>query len=142
MYPIPPCLAAHYNNNISGLWVLEAFILVHYADVAAVDQRITEVSFVEINCTVDGRYSHSVAVVTDAGYNTFHNPSRMQDSFGYVFEFLVGRAETKYVCVGDGPCPHARSHRVTNDAANTRSCSAVRVKCGRAIMCFDLKTNC
>ncbi|MBA7633924.1 hypothetical protein ES703_41495 [subsurface metagenome] len=141
MYSVSACSAADDDNQISTLRILEAFVFIHQADVAAEDQWISEVSVVEVDRTVDSWYSHSVTVVSDAGHDALHNPSRMQDAFGDVFQFLIWRSETKYIRVGDGFRAQAGSHWVADYAADAGGCTAVRVERRGVIVGFDLKTN-
>ncbi|MBA7636275.1 hypothetical protein ES703_43891 [subsurface metagenome] len=121
MYSIPPNPAADHYDKIAALRVLKALVFVHYANIATIDQRISQVPFVKVNRTIDCRYSHPVAIVPHAGHNTFHNSPRVQNTSGYILEFLVGRAKAEYICVGDGFCPQACPHWVANYAANTCS---------------------
>ncbi len=140
VYSVPSRSAADHHNQISCFRIIEAFAFVYQADVAAIDQRISQVSVVEVNRTVDRWYSHSVAVITNARHNAFHNSFRMQEAFGNVFEFFVRLAEAKYICVGDGSGTQTGCHWVTNYTAYAGSGSAVRVKCRGVIMGFDLET--
>ncbi len=142
MYSVSACSAADDHDQISCLWIIEAFVLVYQADVAAIDQRISQVSIVEINCTVDRWYSHSVAIVANTGHDALHNSSGVQNSFGDVLEFLVGLAEAKYIRVGDWSCAHAGRHWVANHTSDTRGRPAVRVECRGMIVRFDFETYC
>ena len=129
------------NNQAAGLRVFEAFVFVHNADVAAVDQRISHISVIEQDCAVDRRYSHSVAVVSDAGHNTFHNSFGVQNALRDILEFHIRSAETKYIRVGNGPGAQAGAHRVANYSAYACSRAAVRIQSRRSIMSFDLETD-
>ena len=140
--PSLPVLPPTTIMRLPACWMFETFIFIHYAYVAAEDERVGDVSVVEINRAVDGGYSHPVAVIADACDNAFHNSSWVQDALGDVFEFHIRVAEAEYVCIGDWSCAHTCPHRVAYNAAYACCGPAVRVECGWVIVRFDFEANC
>ncbi len=133
--------APDHDDNVAALLMLEALVFIHQADITAVHQWISKVPLVEINSTVDRRDAHPVAVITNAGNHTLHNPSRMKHALGYFFEFFIRWPETENIGVGYGFSAESRAHRVANNSADSCCRSAVRVQCRWMIVRFHLETH-
>ena len=133
--------AAHHDNQISTPGILEALISIHDADVAAIDQRIGQVSVVEINGAVNRRDAHSVAVVADARHDALHDPPGMQDAFGDFIKLLIRLAETKDVRIRNRSSPQTGSHRIANHAADPGRRATIRIERRWMIVRLYLKAD-
>ena len=133
--------SANRDDQVAGIDVLVALIDRDHRDVAAVDERVSEVAFIKEDRPVDGRDAHAIAVVPHA------RDDAMRDGFGMQHarrQFVVAdirRRETEDVGVANRSRPEPRAERIADDAAHSRIRPAVGFESRRMIVRLDLDAN-
>ena len=138
---VPSRLSADNHQQIPRLRMRKTLITRYQPDIAAEHKRIGHIPLVEIDRPVNSRDTHPVSIITHPADNTFHNALRMQNALRNILKLRIGRRKTEHIGIRDGFGTEPRSHRVTDNPADTGRRTAVRVQRRRMIMRFDLKAN-
>ena len=139
--PVAPGATAHRDDQVADFRLFERLVDRNQADVAAVNQRVAEVAFVEEDRAVDGRDAHSVAVVADAGDDAFNDAARVKDAVRQLVRVELRRREAENIGVADRFRAEAGAHRVADDAADSGVGAAVRLERARVVVRFDFEAD-
>jgi len=131
----------HHHDKITRDHTLLALVARDKTDIAAVDQRIAEVAFVEIDRSVRGRNAHAVAVIAHPGNDALHHPFGMKDAPGQLVMGQIDGAETKDVGIDDRLGPEPRPHRIADHSADAGIGAAVGLHRRGMIVGFDLEAD-
>ena len=108
----PPTATARSPGKV----FLNDLSLGNQSHVAAIDQRVAQIPFVEIHGPVNRGNAHAVAVVAYTGYHALHHTSRMQHAAGQRSRGAVSggaKQKTSVLQIGLAPMPVPMGSRIT-----------------------------
>ena len=123
--PVAPGPSADGHGQVARLGLLERHLFGDQPHVAAVDKRVAQVAGIEIDGPVHGRDAHAVAIVTHASDDTLHHLPGMEHARWQLVRRCVRRCEAEHIRVTHRFGAHARAHRVSDHAADSRVGAAV-----------------
>ena len=133
MDAIPTGAATHGHDQIAGHGLLVAALYRNQANGAAKDERITQVTPIKADRTVDRGNPHSITVVPHAGHHTLHDFFGMQDPRRQRFRRRVWRGKTENIGIADWFRAQAGAQGIADDATDPRICAAIRLD-GRGVI--------
>ena len=108
------------------------------AEGSAVDERFADVAFIEAFPADSVGNAALVSAVDHALVNAVAEAARVEQTFGNVLRVGERRAETVAPDVDEKICTLSGPQRVAVDSDDTGHCAAVGVKCGGAVVGFNL----
>ena len=133
--------SADGHDHVAGPRFLERLVAGNQSHVAAKDQRIAQVTRIEVDGPVHRGNAHAVAVVADPGDDALGHAPGMEHAGGDLVQRRVGRGEAEDVGIADRLGAHAGAHRVADHAADARVGPAVRFQGRGVIVRLDLEDH-
>ena len=110
-------------------------------DIAAIDEWIAQIAFVEIHGAVHGRDAHPIAVIANSGDHPTGHDLGMQYAGWQRFVGSIRGREAENVRIADRFRTQARSERITDHAAETGIGTTVWLEGRRMIVGFHFDTG-
>ena len=120
MNTIAASAPADGHDLVAGLNFLLAPVFRNEAHVAAINERVAEVTPVKEDGAVGGRDAHPVAVITYTGDDAFHQAFRVHDALGKRILRRIRRSKTEDVGIQNRFGAEAGAEDIANDATDAR----------------------